>query len=94
MILIWLLLYIYIYIEWIHCLSDERIEFISGFKGSNGLGLITQEVALLWTDSRYYVKLERELYKCWNIRKIDINEDTLIEYIIKNLKTKSRVAMD
>ena len=32
--------------------SDERIKFISNFSGSNGLGLVTQDVALMWTDGK------------------------------------------
>ena len=34
---------------------DERIKFISGFSGSNGLALITEQEAYLWTDGRYYI---------------------------------------
>ena len=34
---------------------DERIKFISGFSGSNGLALITENEAFLWTDGRYYI---------------------------------------
>ena len=34
---------------------DGRVEFISGFKGSNSQVLITQEEALLWTDGRYWI---------------------------------------
>lgn len=43
---------------------DERIGFLSGFTGSNGLCLVTREdegneaneVALMWTDGRYYLQ--------------------------------------
>ena len=39
---------------------DERISYISGFTGSNGLCVVTQkdegdEHALMWTDGRYYL---------------------------------------
>ncbi len=33
---------------------DERVEFISGFTGSNAIVLISQTEALLWTDGRYF----------------------------------------
>jgi len=33
---------------------DERLAFISGFKGTNGVAVITRGQAKLWTDSRYY----------------------------------------
>jgi len=38
---------------------DERIGYISGFKGSNGLCLVTMEDALMWTDGRYYLAAEQ-----------------------------------
>ena len=36
--------------------SDERLAFITGFDGSAGLGLVTNTIAYLWTDSRYYIQ--------------------------------------
>lgn len=35
--------------------------FLSGFTGSNGTLLITQEDARLWTDSRYFIQAEQQL---------------------------------
>jgi len=35
---------------------DERIKFISGFSGSNGICVTTQEDAKMWTDGRYYLQ--------------------------------------
>ena len=40
---------------------DERIAFISGFTGSNGLCLITKDKALMWTDGRYYLQAGNQL---------------------------------
>ena len=34
---------------------DERIKYISGFSGSNGICLTTEDQALMWTDGRYYL---------------------------------------
>ncbi len=42
-------------------------EWISGFTGSAGTVVITQDVALLWTDGRYYIQASQQL------------EDTTIE---------------
>jgi len=36
--------------------KDERIAFISGFTGSNGLCVITHDQSLCWTDGRYYLQ--------------------------------------
>ena len=35
--------------------------FISGFTGSAGIIAVSQDRALLWTDSRYFIQAEREL---------------------------------
>lgn len=34
---------------------DERIAFISGFTGSNGVVVVTMTDAKMWTDGRYYI---------------------------------------
>lgn len=39
----------------------KKREFISGFSGSAGTVVITDEEAGLWTDSRYYLQAEEEL---------------------------------
>lgn len=36
-------------------------EWISGFSGSAGIAVITQDHAGVWTDSRYFIQAEREL---------------------------------
>jgi Xaa-Pro aminopeptidase len=38
---------------------DGRRAFISGFTGSAGTALITPEHALLWTDGRYFLQVQR-----------------------------------
>lgn len=35
--------------------------WISGFKGSAGTLVVTQDVSVLWTDSRYFLQAEKEL---------------------------------
>ena len=35
---------------------DERIGYISGFMGSNGICVITHDDARMWTDGRYYLQ--------------------------------------
>jgi len=35
--------------------------FISGFTGSYGVVVVTQEEAGLWTDSRYFIQAEEQL---------------------------------
>ena len=74
--------------------ADERIKFISNFSGSNGMGLVTKDVALMWTDGRYYIQIEKELYPDWKMKKMGEGEESLIEYIFKNLPKKSKIGMD
>ena len=33
--------------------KDKKIKYLSNFSGSNALALVTQDKAILWTDSRY-----------------------------------------
>ena len=37
-------------------------EYITGFTGSAGTAVITKDKAILWTDGRYYIQAEKELY--------------------------------
>ena len=36
-------------------------EWISGFNGSAGIAVVTNEKAALWTDSRYFIAAEEQL---------------------------------
>lgn len=46
---------------------DRRLRFISGFGGSNGFALITNERAILFTDGRYAIQAELEVDCNWTI---------------------------
>ena len=74
--------------------SDERIKFISNFSGSNGIGLVTQDIALMWTDGRYFIQIEKELYPGWQMKKLGEGEESLTQYITKNLPKNYTIAMD
>ena len=74
--------------------SDERIKFISNFSGSNGLGLVTNDVALMWTDGRYYIQIEKELYPGWKMKKMSGDDESLSLYILKNVPKNSTIGMD
>ena len=74
--------------------SDERIKFISNFSGSNGLGLVTKDSALMWTDGRYYIQIEKELYPGWKMKKMSREDESLSQYILNNLPKNSTIGMD
>lgn len=50
--------------------ADRRLEFISDFTGSAGLGLISKDRAWFWTDGRYFLQAENELDAAvWTLMK-------------------------
>jgi Xaa-Pro aminopeptidase len=65
---------------------DERIKFISGFSGSNAICVITQEAALCWTDSRYYLQAEKQLEAGWAMRKWAAGQQMYFEYLAETFK--------
>lgn len=48
---------------------DVNTEFISGFSGSAGTAIITQEKAALATDGRYFNQAEKQLDNNWTLLK-------------------------
>ncbi|KAF9267658.1 Creatinase/aminopeptidase [Marasmius fiardii PR-910] len=50
--------------------SDKRRAYISGFTGSAGQAIITQEEAFLLTDSRFWLHAEEELDDNWQLGKV------------------------
>ena len=60
--------------------NDKRLEFISGFTGSNGEGVITQKHAFLWTDGRYYLQAATELSRSWSLMKDGLTDTPKVNY--------------
>lgn len=82
---------------------DERIAFLSGFSGSNGICLVTREdeeadkgkeLALMWTDGRYYLQAGKQLYDGWKMMKIEAGQPHYSEWIKTNVKKGSKIACD
>lgn len=68
-------------------------EWISGFTGSAGTVVVTLDSSGLWTDGRYYLQGEQELYGTG----IDLHKTTdphFLEWLIENLPSGSKVAID
>lgn len=40
---------------------SKRLEYITGFKGSNGIAIITKDNQYFWTDGRYQLQAKQEL---------------------------------
>ena len=49
--------------------ADQRLKFISNFSGSNGIGLATQDIVLMWTDieKELYPTMKNTKYKKWEL---------------------------
>jgi hypothetical protein len=50
-------------------LCSHETEYISGFSGSAGTAVITQEKAALATDGRYFNQAEKQLDVNWQLLK-------------------------
>jgi Xaa-Pro aminopeptidase len=75
--------------------KDKRRQFITGFTGSAGTAVVTQDNALLWTDGRYFLQASQQLDSNWKLMK-DGLEDTpsLSSWLIKNMPPSSIVGID
>ncbi len=69
-------------------------EWISGFSGSAGTAVITQNHAGLWTDSRYFVQAEKQLHKPFVLHKLKTRGPEYIDWLLKNLNPKYNVGFD
>lgn len=70
--------------------------WISGFTGSAGTVLITQEDALLWVDSRYFIQAGQQIEgTCFQMMKIDTpSYPDPSAYLKEHLQKGSRIGID
>lgn len=74
---------------------DKRREFITGFTGSAGTAIVTQDEATLWTDGRYWLQAERQLDSSWTLKKEGLPDgETREGWLSKVLPTGSRIGVD
>ena len=71
-------------------------EWISGFTGSYGKVAITRDLAVLWTDSRYFIQADAQLAGSGIAMLKDRQADTISadDWFIQNLPSGSVVAID
>jgi len=74
----------------------RSIAWISGFTGSYGRVVITQDQALLWTDSRYFIQAQSQLKNTGFILMKDRQADSIAiaPWLNQELKPGSSVAID
>ena len=71
-------------------------EYLSGFTGSAGTLLVTLDGAFLWTDGRYFLQAERELFGS-GIELMRMGEKGILpieKFLLGNLPPKSRLGFD
>lgn len=68
---------------------DLRRAFVSGFTGSAGTAVITQEKAALWTDGRYFLQAEKELDSSWVLMKMGVKDTPCIEDWLNSVLPKN-----
>lgn len=71
-------------------------EFISGFTGSAGAVVITQDEAYLWTDGRYFLQAENQLKpSCVGLKKMgEPGVEDIPEFFSAHLNKGSKLAFD
>ncbi len=71
-------------------------KFVTGFSGSQGTALITEDAALLWTDGRYFIQAENEIKNTgFSLMKMGIEGyPTLNEWLEQNLASNSTVGLN
>eukprot|EP00871_Galdieria_phlegrea_P004242 jgi/Galph1/4819/GphlegSOOS_G3442.1 len=73
----------------------NRRKFVSGFTGSSGTVLVTEDKALLWTDGRYFIQAAQELDDNWELMKGGVpGVPSLEDWLVQNLSANSVVGLD
>ena len=70
-------------------------ELLTGFTGSNGIAVIFADEAYLWTDGRYFIQAESELYPGYTLMKAGMpGVMTVFSFIEKRLKKGTVISYD
>ena len=72
------------------------INWLTGFTGSSATVVITSSFAGLWTDSRYFIQAEKQLYGSgFSLMNPDFQEcGSLIDWIDREINIGNKVALD
>uniref|UniRef100_H3AJ55 Xaa-Pro aminopeptidase 1 n=1 Tax=Latimeria chalumnae TaxID=7897 RepID=H3AJ55_LATCH len=74
---------------------DCRRVFISGFDGSAGTAIITEQHAAMWTDGRYFLQAAQQMDSNWTVMKMGLKETpTQEDWLISVLPEGSKVGVD
>ncbi|KAF4795347.1 Xaa-Pro aminopeptidase 2 [Turdus rufiventris] len=72
---------------------DARLCWLTGFSGSAGTAVVTQDKAALWTDSRYWTQAEREMDCNWELQRT-ISSESIGTWILKEVPVGGNITLD
>ncbi|KAJ7414744.1 Xaa-Pro aminopeptidase 2 [Willisornis vidua] len=72
---------------------DARLGWLTGFTGSAGTSVVTQDKAALWTDSRYWTQAERELDCNWELQRTTWIE-SIAMWILEAVPVGGNISLD
>uniref|UniRef100_A0A8C8RK10 Xaa-Pro aminopeptidase 1 n=1 Tax=Pelusios castaneus TaxID=367368 RepID=A0A8C8RK10_9SAUR len=74
---------------------DCRRAFISGFDGSAGTAIVTEQKAALWTDGRYFLQAAQQMDSNWTLMKMGLKDTpTQEDWLVSVLPEGSKVGVD
>ncbi len=69
-----------------------RMEWLTGFTGSNGIAVISKDIKCFFTDGRYLIQAKKELPDEFTI--MDISKISIPKWIAKNFAAGDKIAYD
>ncbi|XP_019060648.1 xaa-Pro aminopeptidase 2 isoform X3 [Fukomys damarensis] len=72
---------------------DERRAWITGFKGTAGIAVVTIGKAAVWTDSRYWTQAEREMDCNWDLHK-EVGITFIVTWLLAEIPAGGQVGFD
>eukprot|EP01105_Mastigella_eilhardi_P010825 TRINITY_DN2508_c0_g1_i1.p1 TRINITY_DN2508_c0_g1~~TRINITY_DN2508_c0_g1_i1.p1 ORF type:complete len:603 (+),score=159.38 TRINITY_DN2508_c0_g1_i1:41-1810(+) len=74
---------------------DKRRAFLSGFNGDAGTAVITQQMAAMWTDSRFFLQATKQLSAEWTLmREREPQTPSIEAWLNQNIPENSLVGID
>ncbi|XP_021109124.1 xaa-Pro aminopeptidase 1 isoform X5 [Heterocephalus glaber] len=74
---------------------DCRRAFVSGFDGSAGTAIITEEHAAMWTDGRYFLQAAKQMDSNWTLMRMGLKDTpTQEDWLVSVLPEGSKVGVD
>lgn len=75
--------------------NDKRRHYVSGFTGSAGTAVVTDKLAALWTDGRYFLQADQQLDCQWAIMRTgQENVPSVSQWLKSVLSSGDRVGAD